>query len=73
MGYVVFGSFLVFGGLFGLAGSILNWPWFFADRKARPIVRTFGRTGARIFYGILGVLMMLMGMFGVSFPPSGAN
>jgi predicted transporter len=72
MGYVL-GSFLVFVGLFSVAGGILNWDWFFADRKAKPIVRSFGRTGARIFYVIIGLAVMTLGIIGFPPPPSGAN
>jgi len=53
-------------GLFAICGAGYNWDWFMNHRKARFFVAVFTRTGARIFYMLLGgglvtlgVLMML--------------
>jgi len=48
-------------GLFTIAGAALDWDWFMTNRKAQFFVDTFGRDGARIFYGILGCVIILMG------------
>jgi hypothetical protein len=51
---------LVIGiGLISLCGSVLNWKWFMANWRARPFVNIFGKNGARIFYGLLGAVMMV--------------
>lgn len=50
-------------GLFSLMGAIMNWDWYFNNRKARGVVAIFGRNGARIFYGILGVIFIAIGLF----------
>lgn len=42
-------------GLFCLAGAWKNWDWFMNNRRARLIVALLGRTGARWFYGLLGL------------------
>ncbi|MBQ8296298.1 MAG: immunity 17 family protein [Ruminococcus sp.] len=49
-------------GLFPICGAIFNWNWFFNNYKARGIVRVFGRTGARIFYALIGLLLMGVGI-----------
>ena len=53
---------LLMGG-FCLLGAILNWNWFFNARKAAMIVKIFGRNGARIFYGALGVVIIAAAIF----------
>lgn len=55
------GLFLVAAGLFSLCGAILNWDWYMNHRKARFFVRVFGREGARVFYGVLGLILIVLG------------
>jgi small neutral amino acid transporter SnatA (MarC family) len=47
-------------GLFSIVASILNWDWFFNHRRARIFLKMFGRTGARIFYTILGLFLFFV-------------
>jgi hypothetical protein len=49
------------GGLFCILSSILDWNWFFNSRKAQRIVGLMGRNGARIFYIVLGLLLIFIG------------
>ncbi len=57
--------FFIFGaGLFSIVASIFNWDWFFENRKARLFVSLFGRTGARVFYIILGLFVVALS-FGI--------
>jgi hypothetical protein len=58
---VVFGLLLVVGGLLLLTGGIYDWDLVMNSRRARPVVYVFGRIGARIFYGILGVIFFMAG------------
>jgi Immunity protein 17 len=44
-------------GAFTLIASLQNWDWFFTHPRAWLLVRVFGRQGARIFYGLLGVAL----------------
>lgn len=55
------GLFIVFAGLFSMAGGIFNWEWYMTNRRARLFVRIFGRSGARVFYGILGLGFVILG------------
>lgn len=56
-------------GLFALAGivallaAILNWKWFFEAQNAQLIVRNVGKKRARLFYGVLGVILIAMAIF----------
>lgn len=49
-------------GLFAIAGGLFNWDWFMSSRKARVIVKFVGRGGARIFYCVLGVAAIVLGL-----------
>lgn len=50
-------------GIISLLASLLNWNWFFTTRNAQTIVRNVGRNRARLFYGILGVILIGMAIF----------
>lgn len=55
---------LLFGaGAFTVLGAVMDWDWFMNSRRARFFVMIFGRTGARIFYGILGLIIMGLSLF----------
>ena len=60
------GILLALGGLFSICGALLNWDWFFNSRKAQLFVTMFGRNGARVFYALLGLVILVMGL-GISF------
>ncbi len=53
---------IILAGVFSLLASVKNWDWYFNNRRARPFVRIFGRTGARIFYGLLGIFIIVVGV-----------
>ncbi len=57
------GLFSVAAGAFCLAASFQNWDWFFNNWRARIVSSLFGRNGARIFYGVLGGFLVLLGLF----------
>jgi len=52
----------VAGGAFSVLGGVLNWNWFFAMSPATTVVRLIGRTGARIFYVLLGLFVIAGGI-----------
>lgn len=60
--YFVQGLFAV-AGLVALLASAFNWNWFFTSQNAQLIVRNVGRPRARLFYGVLGALMIGMAVF----------
>jgi hypothetical protein len=48
-------------GAFSICGAAYDWDLFMNSRKARPFVQVFGRTGARVFYGLLGAGLVVGG------------
>jgi small neutral amino acid transporter SnatA (MarC family) len=54
----------VFGGLFSLAGAVLDWEWFITNYRAAVFVRILGRSGARLFYALLGLSLTALGLAG---------
>mgnify|MGYP003187179568 CR=1 FL=1 len=60
--YIVQGIFAL-AGIVSLLASLLNWDWFFTTRNAQTIVRNVGRNRARLFYGILGIIIIGMAIF----------
>ena len=58
------GLIFVAGGAFSILGAICNWEWFMNARKAKFIVKVFTRNGARIFYGLLGLALVILGVLG---------
>ena len=55
------GLIFVATGVLSFMGGIFNWDWFFNTFKARMVVKTFGRYGARIFHCILGLALIVVG------------
>jgi hypothetical protein len=56
------GMFAVAAGVFTLMGAALDLDWFMTNRRAQFFVAILGRAGARVFYGILGVVMVVLGV-----------
>ena len=59
---MIYGIFFVLSGLFSILGAVINWDFFMNNRKAYIWVKLFGRNGARIFYGILGFVIAIIGL-----------
>ena len=53
----------VLSGIFVLVAVISDWNWFFEHPKAKFFVNAFGRNGARLFYGVLGCALLLIGLY----------
>ena len=49
-------------GLFSLAGGLFNWNWFMNTRRSRALVKSFGSAGARVFYILLGIVVIVFGV-----------
>ena len=57
--YIVQLLFLI-AGIISILAAILDWNWFFNSQNARFFVQYFGRKHARLFYGILGLMLIIM-------------
>jgi len=51
---------LIAAGIFSMTGGICDWDFFMNSRKARGIIKIFGRNGARIFYVCLGAAIIIL-------------
>lgn len=56
------GLILVAAGIFSITGAAFDWDWFINSRKAQFWVAILGRNGARVFYGVLGAVMTIVGV-----------
>ena len=56
------GLIFVVAGAFSFAGALFNWDWFMGARKVRFVVSILTRTGARVFYAILGLFLLVLGV-----------
>jgi hypothetical protein len=64
---------IVLGGVC-IAAAIFNWPWTYEFQKARWIQRLCGRTGARIFFALLGVGLIVLGCaIALGFAPNASS
>ncbi|MDJ0600834.1 MAG: immunity 17 family protein [Crocosphaera sp.] len=55
------GLFIIAAGIFSVSGAVFNWDWYMNHRKARFFVNILGRGGTRVFYGILGLGLIVLG------------
>jgi tetratricopeptide (TPR) repeat protein len=54
--------FAVAAGIFTILGAMLDWDWFMHHPRARFFVAILGRTGARVFYMLLGCFLLALGL-----------
>lgn len=58
-------------GLFSLAGGLFDWDWFMTNSRARFVTTLLTRTGARVFYVLVGAGIVALGVAaGMSEPPA---
>lgn len=62
MHYLIQGIFVLVG-LLAILAALFNWDWFFTANNTQFIVSNVGRRRARLFYAILGVLMIATGVY----------
>ena len=60
--YIIQGIFALTG-LISLLAALLDWNWFFTARNTQFIVQNVGRLQARLFYGVLGLLLIATAVF----------
>ena len=57
--------FCIFGGFFTLLAGLSNWNWFWNHPKAKGVLSMCrGKKGSRVFYSILGILLIALGING---------
>ena len=55
------GVLLFLIGALSFSGGFFDWDWFFRTRSTRRILIWMGRSGARVFYVLLGFSVMVFG------------
>lgn len=61
MNFVV-GFMIIALGMFSFGGGFYQWPWFMNNSRARFVATILSRTGARIFYMVVGVFFAGLGV-----------
>jgi predicted permease len=49
-------------GVFSISGVIFDWQWFWNNSRAVKLVNVISKKGAQIFYCVLGVVLVLIGI-----------
>ena len=62
MHYLIQGIFALIG-LLALLASLFNWDWFFQSQNTQFIVNNVGRKRARLFYALLGLLLIATAVY----------
>lgn len=50
----------ILGGAFSIFCSVKDYDWFFNNHRAKPFVFLLGRNGARVFYILLGIFIIVV-------------
>jgi hypothetical protein len=64
---LLFCIFIILGSLSFLA-AVFNAKWFFKSNGASMWIKWLGLNGARILYGLLGLVLIVCGVYGMLFP-----
>ena len=62
--YFIFALFIGLG-VFSVVAAVLDLEWYFQTSAAQTFVRWLGRTGARLFYVLLGVGLIACGVLAI--------
>ncbi|MDM8305623.1 immunity 17 family protein [Phocaeicola salanitronis] len=60
--YIIQALFVLVG-LLALLAALFNWDWFFTAQNTQFVVANVGRKQARLFYAVIGILMIATGVF----------
>lgn len=52
-------ALLAAGGCFALTAAAAGWEWFFRSANVRVLVGRMSRRGARLFYGAVGMALIV--------------
>ena len=57
-------------GLFSIVCAVKDYDWFMNSSRAAFFVRVLGRGGARVFYVLLGALIITFGVYATFIDPT---
>jgi len=55
------GVVIIIIGIYMLLASFFEWKWLFNQRKAKRLVRLTSYKSARVIYGVIGLLSIVIG------------
>ena len=53
--------FMIVVGVLLIAVSLLNWDWYFSQRRAQRMINMVGRNCTRLFYALVGLALGVVG------------
>ncbi len=56
---------LVSFGLFSILGAYFEWTFFYNNNKVQRIIRLIGRSGAKIFYILIGAILFTIAILDI--------
>ena len=60
--YLLLGIFAL-NGIISLLAALFNWEWFFTAQNTQFIVRRVSHRLARLFYGVLGLILIAAAIY----------
>jgi len=54
--------FGIAGGIFSFCGAFFQWNFFTDNAKYKGFVKIFGENGARLFYMVLGIFLIVLSL-----------
>ena len=63
MKYIIFGILFIILGITSILASVFNWGLFFDHWKAKPLIKILGRSGAKVFYIVIGIITIIFSIF----------
>lgn len=58
----VAGLLALAGGAFAICGAYFEWEFFMQSRKAQRLISWIGYDAARMFYGAIGLIIIVLGL-----------
>lgn len=62
--YFILSLFILLG-IVSITAAAVNAEWFFKTSAASSFVNWLGRSGARLFYACLGIILIACGIMGI--------
>ena len=60
--HIVLSIVIALCGLFAIFCSLKDYDWFMENRRAKAISSLIGRKGTRVFYTVLGLVLVVVGV-----------
>ena len=59
---LIYGIVILLAGLFSIVCAAFDFDWFMNNSRAKFFIKIFKRSGARVFYIVLGIVLCIMGV-----------